>query len=242
MARKPRILVTARSSNEKTGDVPTVWVGADVAESKASCKGCHQLETGACYAQYGTTALGLGSMARTARLDGSFARYSMDHALAGRSKKATFVRFSAIGDVARANRNEVKGLFRATAKAGLDVVGYTHFWATDGAWLRGRLMASCDTWDMAREANAAGWRAAIVAPAGTVGTIRNADGSIFAVECPAIAAARHGRTFTCLDCNAGKRGALCAASKEGPNVYFADHGPVARRAAKKLPIIANSHA
>jgi hypothetical protein len=139
------------------------------------------------------------------------------------------VRFSALGDVARADAKQVREAIRETLAAGLAVVGYTHFWREKrAAYLRGRLMASVSGETEAREANAAGWRAAMVMPQGTRGTIRKADGTIFAVECPAIAAANAGKTFTCNDCAASKRGALCDASIDAPNVYFADHGPRTR--------------
>jgi hypothetical protein len=147
------------------------------------------------------------------------------------------VRFSALGDVARADRAQVSDAIAATLADGLAVVGYTHFWRERrAAYLRGRLMASVSGEPEAREANASGWRAAIVMPAGTVGTIRDVDGSILAVECPAIAAGRLGKTFTYNDCASTKRGALCDASRDLPNVYFADHGPRARK--RSLPVVA----
>lgn len=93
-------------------------------------------------------------------------------------------------------------------------------------------MASVDSFEAAWSNPALdGWRKAIVAPRGMTGTIRRiSDGSIAAVECPAIAAERLGRKpFTCNDCASGKRGALCDASRPGPDVYFADHGPRAKR-------------
>ncbi len=232
--RRIPIAFVARSVNEKTGDVPTAWVGRTLAQARESCKGCALLESGDCYAQYGTPAIGVGSIRRKAARDKSWRRYSVDRALADRSKDAKMVRFSAIGDCSRANRRELHHAFTAVRRAGLAIVGYTHFWRTDGRDLRGRLMASCNTIAEASEANAAGWRAAIVAPMGTTGTLRNADGSILAVECPAIAASRLGKRFTCNDCATGKRGALCDASTNAPNVYFADHGPQARRRLKVL--------
>lgn len=231
------LVVVARSKNAKTGDVPTVWVGRSLEESRASCAGCEQLETGNCYAQYGSPSFAISAIHRSAARAKSWRRYTIHRALALRSPSARFVRFSALGDVARADRDQVIEAFKATRKAGLAIVGYTHFWRSDGRWLRGKIMASCDNPSAAAEANARGWRAAIVMPTGTVGTLRNSDGSVFAVECPAIAAARFGRTFTCNDCASGKRGALCDASRTDlPNVYFADHGPRSR-GKRSLPVV-----
>jgi len=179
--------------------------------------------------------MGQASVTRTAARAKSWRRYHIRRALADRHHAARMIRFTALGDAARCDRGEVREAMREAKRAGLSVVGYTHFWETDGAWLRGRLMASCDNVDHARAANAAGWRATIVVAAGTTGTLRNADGSTFAVECPAIAAERMGKKYTCNECASTRRGALCDASKPGPNVYFADHGPKARR---HLPVIA----
>jgi|688.fasta_scaffold555820_2 hypothetical protein len=231
------LVVVARSKNAKTGDVPTVWVGRSLEESRASCAGCEQLETGNCYAQYGSPSFAISSIHRSAARAKSWRRYTIHRALKQRDPSARFVRFSALGDVARADREQVTEAFAASRHAGLAIVGYTHFWSSDGKWLRGKLMASCDSPSAAMRANAAGWRAAIVMPANTTGTMRNLDGSVFAVECPAVAAARYGKTFTCNDCASGKRGALCDATVEGPNVYFADHGPRTRNK-RSLPVLA----
>lgn len=230
------IAVVARSSNVKTGDIPTVWVGRSLAESRESCDGCPLLASGDCYAQYGSPSFAISSVRRAATRAKSWRRYTIHRALAERAPSARFVRFSALGDVARADRAQVTEAMQATVDAGLAVVGYTHFWRERrAAYLRGRLMASTGSVAEAREANDRGWRASIVLPAGTVGTIRNEDGTVFAVECPAIAAARLGKTFTCNDCASTKRGALCDASIDAPNVYFADHGPRARK--RSLPVV-----
>lgn len=231
------IAVVARSSNVKTGDIPTVWVGRSLAESRESCDGCPLLESGDCYAQYGSPSFAIASVRRAAKRAKSWRRYTIHRALADRAPSARFVRFSALGDTARADRAQVEEALAATDAAGLAVVGYTHFYRERrAAYLRGRLMASVQSIDEAREANARGWRAAIVMPAGTTGTLRDDAGNVFAVECPAIAAARYGKTFTCNDCASTKRGALCDASRDLPNVYFADHGPRARK--RSLPVLA----
>ena len=230
------IAVAARSGNVKTGDVPTVWVGRSRAQSLESCSGCPLLDSGDCYAQHGTPLLGQSSIIATARRKRSWRTYTIHAALKARAHSARMVRFSAIGDCANADRKQVGEAIDATLAAGLAVVGYTHFWRTARAkWLRRFLMASVSGVEEAREANARGWRAALFMPANTTGTLRNDDGSVFAVECPAIAAARFGKTFTCNDCASTQRGALCDASRTGlPNVYFADHGPRTRRS---LPVV-----
>jgi hypothetical protein len=231
MKRRARLLVVARSANEKTGDVPTVWVGRDAAEARASCTGCPRL-AGGCYAQHGTPRIAISGLGKSAKRDP--ARYATQAGLKARSRRARVLRVAALGDPARAHRGELRVVMRAARAAGLGVIGYTHFWSGDGADLREQLLASCESPAEAERANAAGWRAALVMPTGTTGTLRRADGSILAVECPATAAARMGKRYTCNDCGSGRRGALCDATVPGPNVYFAEHGQAARR---RLPVL-----
>lgn len=216
--------------------MPTLWIGASLAESRASCEGCAQLEAGNCYSRFGSPSFALASIARAARRAKSWRRYSLEAALRNRAASARLVRLSAIGDAANVDRAELISAIERIEREGLQVNAFTHFWRQRrNARLRKWFMASCDSFEDARDANARGWRAAIVAPFGTTGTIRNDDGSIFAVECPAIAAARFGKEFTCNDCAASSRGVLCSGATDAPNVYFADHGPKTR--GRKLPVI-----
>lgn len=234
------LFVAARSTNSKTGDVPTVWIGRSIEESRLSCTGCKLLEDHDCYAQYGTPRIGMTSIVKGVAIDAR--RYVVRAALRRRAKTARFLRLSALGDAARADRRQLRSVFREAAQAGLAVVGFTHFWKDDGAFLKGRLMASCDSFADAKEANRRGWRAAIFAPADMAGTVRRPDGTIDAVLCPAIAAQRLGKHYTCNECASGPRGALCDASRPGPNVYFPDHGQKQRaksRASKRwLDVVA----
>ncbi len=57
---------TGTTTNTKTGDIPTLWVGSTREESQASCKGCPLLENG-CYAQGGTPSMAHSSMIRAAK-------------------------------------------------------------------------------------------------------------------------------------------------------------------------------
>lgn len=223
--------VVARSDNEKTGNVPTLSVGATRAESIASCEGCPQLADGGCYSQFGTPAMGHDSAVKARTRTG---HWEIVRPILERHKNARMLRVSAIGDPARANQARLALALDVARAEGLAIVGYTHF-PREAPHLRGVLMASVDSFTAARDPALAGWRKAIVAPHGTTGTVRDAYGRIQAVECPAVAAERLGRKrFTCNDCASGKRGALCDASKPGPDVYFADHGPKAKRRLKLL--------
>lgn len=229
---KHPIVVTARSDNAKTGDVPTVWVGATLEQSRESCRGCARLERG-CYAQHGQVAIGMRSIERRQRRRGKWLapKAAIDEAVLRRRKTPPrLLRVSAIGDAARANIGQLDAAIVHAKRRGLAIVGYTHFWAhADGSWLRGLLMASCNNLDELALAERLGWRATVIMPTGTTGTLRRADGSILAVECPAIAAGRIGKKYTCNDCASSRRGALCDASKPGPHVYFAEHGAHVRR-------------
>lgn len=223
--------VVAVSDNEKTGNVPTLSVGATRAESIASCEGCPQLADGGCYSQFGRPAMGHDSAVKARTRTG---QWEIVRPILERHKNARMLRVSAIGDPARANQAQLALALDVARGEGLAIVGYTHF-AREAPHLRGVLMASVDSFGAARDPALKGWRKAIVAPHGTTGTVRDAYGRIQAVECPAIAAKRLGRKpFTCNDCASAKRGALCDASKPGPDVYFADHGPKAKRRLKLL--------
>ncbi len=228
--------VVARVTNDKTGDVPTLYVGFTREESKASCRGCPLLES-ECYAQHGTPLLGHASVQSTVARDGSRARYHWRRAINRRSKKARMFRVSALGDAARANQRELGLAMHYAHLSGLAVVGYTHFWR-EAPHLATSLCASVGSTTSveksigeANEAIRAGFRPALVMPAGTTGTYQLADGHR-AVLCPAIAAAQRGIRYTCNDCASSKRGALCegSAGPERPVAYFPDHGPAARKA------------
>lgn len=222
-----RCFVVAKSRNAKTGNVPTVWIGETCEESLASCQGCAQLVARNCYSQFGTPRLGHSSAIKAREASDGF---DIVAPILNRHPSARFLRVSAIGDPARANQAQLALALDVARSEGLAIVGYTHF-AHEVPHLRGVLMASVDSFEAAwSDPTLYGWRKAIVAPRGTTGTIRRADGDIAAVECPAVAAERLGKKpFTCNDCASGKRGALCDASRPGPDVYFADHGPRAKR-------------
>lgn len=236
MKRIKPVLV-ARTRNAKTGDVPTVWVGTTLAESRESCVGCGIRNK--CYAQNGSPRIAISSIARVIHGDPAKNRAPRGvtqhgaNALSRRHKGARMVRISALGDPARADRRSLTAILRATRRSKLAIVGYTHF-REEAPDLRGILMASCDDVEMLRGAVSAGWRAAVVMPRGTVGTLR--DGDVKIIECPAIAAGRKGKSYTCNDCATRADGALCDASKYSVNVavYFADHS----RPRKSLPVLA----
>lgn len=222
----------ATTTNRKTGNVPTMAIGATRADSLASCQGCPLLHvkdggqggagTGkpTCYAQYGTAAMGHSSMTR------SYAkrpeRYTADHAIDNSARSAKMARIGSIGDPSRVDPDGLRSDVRKMRAAGLDIVGYTHRWADVGAWLRGILMASCDTLAQCDDAINRGWRAAVVLPSSHKGRTFTTPAGRKGIVCPALTAAERGKTVTCNQCR------LCNAGKAGPVIGFPDHGPTAQ--------------
>lgn len=216
---RARLTAWPRSANAKTGDIPSFAVGRTIAETTATCTGCGLFAS--CYAHKGTSRMAAKSAQKSAK-------HSIVSAFADRAPTARAVRVGSIGDPARARREELALVRRLAEESGLYVLGYTHFALSDGADLRGGFMASVDTLEEAMTGRFQGWRMAIVAPEGTTGTFRAPDGRKI-VQCPATAAL--GRV-TCNTCG-GKNGPLCDARREGPHVYFPEHGPAKRR----LPVV-----
>lgn len=219
------------SHARKTGPVIACAVGQTVEEAWASCEGCPERERD-CYAHHGTPALALGSVDRA--YHAGTRGYELADALCAARGRTKLARIGTVGDPARASAAQRDNDIRALRAAGYDVVGYTHF-PSEVPHLRRTLMASASDIETAARHAAAGWRVAVKMPLDTTGPVDTPFGRL--VECPAIAAERHGRTYTCVECASTKRGALCDASRAdslpGVGVYFADHGPVARAEKKR---------
>lgn len=201
---------TARSSNRKTGDIPQQFVGLTREESKASCAGCPLLAS-QCYAQNGTELFAHSSVIRAADRGRN---YSLTAALAGRRRDARYVRFGAIGDPSALGAAAYRQDEQMVRAAGLGVLSYTHFWQTKGWWLKGRAMASCDTWEEVELATSPGWRAAVHVPSLDAPVGKTASGKTYAL-CPAQ------KTNLRVQCNAC---GMCDATHKGPEVIvFLDH-------------------
>ena len=221
-----KYLCTATSKNTKTGNVPSIWIGATRAESLQTCRdvGCpllHKKHGGqggagapACYAQHGTPSFAHSAMCKASERGKD---YSLATAIANSSRSARMVRLGAIGDPAGLNRLDGATIREMVARSGMALVGYTHGWALPaGQQWRGSVMASCDSLEDADRAIAAGWRATVVLPSDHEGrTFTTPDGHT-GIVCPAIV--KPGKV-TCNDCR------LCDGSKSGPVIGFPDHGP-----------------
>lgn len=238
MLQNTDILWAARSSNVKTGDVPTAWVGLDKAACLSSCTGCKLAPKsiggdGSCYSHSGSPAVAASSIRKAAArgLDRSLAA-----ALNSASRAARMVRYTAIGDGGRVAPGVADSIVQQVKAAGLSFVGYTHHWREPqvAADWRGRLMASCDNLCEADDALAAGWRASAVVPEDHPARSVTPGGATVVV-CPAQLAeerqerqaqrdrydyngGNRARSVTCNDCR------LCDASRPGPVIAFREHG------------------
>ncbi len=215
------VLWSARSSNTKTGDVPTAWIGRTRFESKVSCLDCPLLANGSCYAQFGTPAIAHSSMIAAA--DRGKSRTMME-AINGRSPTARMLRVGAIGEPGRLHLSWWRAVRAAATAAKLDVLAYTHQWRNRPD-LAKHSMASCDTLAEADEAIAMGYRATVVLPADHVTPQFKTPGGAIGIICPAIQSKilNVKKPVTCNSCR------LCDGAKKGPVIGFPDHGPKVRK-------------
>jgi len=221
MLQSHDILWASGSTNVKTGDVPTAWVGLTKAACLSSCSGCALAPKaiggdGSCYSHSGSPAIAAASIRKAAERGRD---RTLSGALNAASRAARMVRYTAIGDGGRVAPGVADSIVETVRRAGLAFVGYTHHWreqAVASDW-RGRLMASCDNLSQSDEAIAQGWRAAAVVPADTPARGTTPNGARFVV-CPAQLAEERGRKVTCNDCR------LCDASRPGPVIAFREHG------------------
>jgi len=213
-----RGLWTATTTNKKTDNVPTLWIGATREESKASCGSCPLLKRNGgkarCYAQHGTPAMAHAQMVKS---HAAGKDYGFAEAMAGRWSGARMARFGAIGDPVGLFPTLLLSWVGKVRELGLSVVGYTHRWR-EAPWLRGVFMASCDTLEEADVAADAGWRVAVVLERGSeeLAEVRTPAGRKVQI-CPAQVG-----DVRCNSCR------LCDASKRGPMIGFIDHGPTGR--------------
>lgn len=207
------ILWTSGTTNRKTGNVPTGWIGSNIEEARQSCNGCPLLDNG-CYAHQGSPRIGFVSLTKAFNrgLDRSFKT-----ALRLRRKKAKMIRLGALGDPSAATDEQIKEIVETSEAQKISLVGYTHFWRrADGARWRGKLMASCDTKQDLVDAIKDGWRATVVVPPDYPQVTKlEVDGKTHTLlVCPA----QMKEKVTCNDCR------LCDASKKGPHIAFRVHG------------------
>lgn len=218
----PKILWKDQTTNRKTGNIPTAFIGATREESRQSCSGCPLLEK-TCYAQNGAVGMSHNSLTKRLKKVGE-ALYSFEEALKRRWVGAKYVRVSAIGDASRANPTEVRQMHDQARANGLGWLAYTHF--QDDAVAAGNqdlFCASVSTYEEADAAIAKGFkRATMVVPLEifeeSVRTWTSPAGHK-AFICPAIMAHSKGLRVTCNQCG------MCDPARAGAKiVLFPEHG------------------
>ena len=175
---------TSASSNKKTGNVPTIWIGNSKEQVARTCceSGCPLLpthkggtfQTGkgrmGCYAWNGTTQMAAIQLWKKAKTHPFL--YKLSSALSQSALSSRLVRLSAIGDpvsLTQAQADEIidgiaehNAEYRSKSTA-LRIIGYTHGWAKKGMFARWgkHLMASVHSLEEADEAFDQGWRPAL---------------------------------------------------------------------------------
>lgn len=221
---------TAKTTNTKTGNIPTQWVGGSLSESEATCSVCPLMQDKTCYSQYGTPKMGHNQLLK-ASAKGKVR--TVESAIAGKSKTAKVARMAAIGDPGSIAREVYETHDKAFRDAGLGVLSYTHQWyLPHAAFLKNLALASADTWQDVLDAKAEGWRVAL-----HIDNATKLDGKTTLEEKPQgtvdgikyfLCPAQRGKAVQCNDCG------LCDAKKKTnvDVIIFLEHG-VAMKASKK---------
>ena len=136
-----KMLWVGRSKNDKTGDIPQGYVGADREQTEKSCEGC-PLRKGGCYHWQGAIRA-QSSMQRAHAKNPDGDRYSLSRAIAESRRTARYARGAVGGDPWVFDRETVEGWISDLNDQGLrGLLLYTHFAADKGAHLKGLAMAS----------------------------------------------------------------------------------------------------
>lgn len=230
------LLWTGQTSNSKTGNLITAWVGSTKEETGKSCEGCSLYKNNPsdkfqCYAWTGMVNVGLGIVQKAAKLNPS--KYTLENALATRSKTAKAARLTSIGDAGALPYKLVSKYINRIKKEGLSILFYTHKWRKlTKSWSK-FAMASCDNLSEADEAADKGWRASVVLDPSTIKLKRlTTPKGRTVIICPAMRAGE--LNMKAVDCNNCR---LCDASRLDSNIHigFPMHGPAAK--GKKLKVL-----
>jgi hypothetical protein len=227
----PNIFWINRTSNRKTGDIPTAFVGETRQESLESCEGC-PLRDSSCYAQRGVVAVAQNSMVKRIGKVGH-KPYALGQALRTRSVMARYARFTAIGDGARCNPEDVRQHHDEVRATGLGWLAYTHFREEVKAQGNQDLFcASTGSFEEADQALAMGFKRATVVGAWDIYDEDKlkwtTPGGATAIICPAMKAHSKDKRINCNQCG------LCDPQHKGPQVViFPDHSKSTRKLLSK---------
>lgn len=223
---KVSVLITPRSFNTKTGDIPQVWIGSTHDEARASCDKAKcpmrpWAKEGAmsCYAWTGTSRMAFYSASKHNVADPDF-----DEVLRKSSRQAQAIRVGALGDPCAMPLTWWNKLKAAAGRFNMTILSYTHGWR-DHPKLAGRTMASCDSVEQVLEAKAMGFQAAwATRDVGDLDKFVTLPDGSRATVCPAIYAKAAGKApVTCNQCR------KCDGTNPNLTIIFPDHGPSARR-------------
>lgn len=174
MRRLPTVgsIWTVSTRNQKTGVIPTQYVGLNRAETWASCEGCalRPDADGGCYAWGGNVVRGANSVQKAA----ANGKPGTLRAVLDRTpRSAKCVRFGAIGDPSRVKRETVLADLELARAEGFKVLGYTHHWKGEPRTgvLRNNFLASCETLEQAEEAAELGWLVSVAGPESVPGMV-----------------------------------------------------------------------
>jgi len=176
---------TVSTNNEKTGNIPTQYVGRNREQTLASCKGCALAPGGAiggCYAWSGNVSRGANSVRRATDRGRP---YDLLSALKRTPRSAQCVRFGAIGDPSRIKVEKTLADVALARLEGFKVIGYTHHWLEQpltGVFKKS-FLASCETEGQASEAMAKGWLVALAGPLKATGLVTCPNYSKPEVQC-----------------------------------------------------------
>tara|TARA_R110001592_G_scaffold249578_2_gene512049 strand:+ start:278 stop:1090 length:813 start_codon:yes stop_codon:yes gene_type:complete len=170
------ILVTSRTKNKKTGDIPTIIVGQNTSQVVKSCKiaKCKLLHTKLggkgeykelglkpCYAHNGSVSWGTKSIYKAlAKGSRTLQDYALEEGFRLSSRTAKYFRCSSIGDISAIKPKRFTEIIKEGVKYNLESLGYT---ANEKAHhLKESLLLSCTTIEDADKAVSKGWRATTI--------------------------------------------------------------------------------
>jgi hypothetical protein len=229
---EPRALWRPGTSNSKTGNVASLYIGRTKDESLATCEGCPLLANKRCYSQFGTPHMGAASMRkrhdRLGREDGGYSFANLARSLT----PDTWLRDAQLGDSGRLDRVAIRAAHTVARRLGRGVIAYTHAWREVAARGDADLWcASTGSLDEADEALAAGFsRATTVLPwdAYKNGRTFKTPNGTPGIICPNLYNEHvKGEKLTCSDCG------MCDPKRKGAAVIgFPDHGAQGRGKAR----------
>jgi hypothetical protein len=228
-----RALWRGESSNRKTGNTLSLWVGDTREASKASCEGCPLLAHKECYAQNGLPGVAHAGMVKAAARKGREAGGYTLAASAAKADRGLYARVSQIGDASRLDRGSFRASVTYIRRHFAGVLSYTHMWREVAARGDADLFtASCGSLEEADEALASGFsRATVVLPwdAYKNGPNFTTPGGASGVVCPELYNEHvKGRKISCQECG------MCDPTRKGPEVVgFPDHSAKAYAKARK---------